>query len=302
MMIGSCFTENICKKLVDLKYQVCQNPHGIIFNPVSVAACLRDLARNQLYTQDHLFYLHDGWHSWLHHSRFSDPEPEQALHKMNTAIQEAHNFAKRAKWLVITLGSAFAYRHTEMDMHVSNNHRAPHQDFTKELLDTEFITTQLQQGIEQVRALNPTLKVIFTISPVRHLRDGVIDNNRSKARLIESVHRICESVPDCYYFPSYEIVIDELRDYRFYDTDMAHPNYQATNYVWQRFQDALIPASDVALLQDLEQLRLAMQHKPFNENSAAHSAFKQAMLQKIVALQARAPYLDLSAEASYFGS
>jgi hypothetical protein len=296
LMIGSCFTENICKKLVELKYDVCQNPHGIIFNPVSVAACLRDVARGQLYTQAHLFELNDGWHSWLHHSRFSAVTPDEALSKMNEAIQSAHQFCKGAEWMIITLGSAFAYRLNDLDMHVSNNHRAPHQWFTKELLEVPFIVAQLKKGIAQLRELNKNLKVIFTISPVRHLRDGVIDNNRSKARLIEAVHQLCSEVEACSYFPSYEIVIDELRDYRFYDIDLAHPNYQATNYVWQRFVETCIDDSDTALLGELEQIRLALQHRPFNPHSEAHRQFVSSILQKIDAIAAQRPHIDFSSD------
>jgi hypothetical protein len=273
MMIGSCFTENICKKMLDYKYQICQNPHGIIFNPVSVSTCMKHIAECRQYTEEHLFYLNDGWHSWLHHSRFSDPDKIVALQKMNEAMQQAHEFAKETDWLVVTLGSSFAYRHKEMDMHVSNNHRAPHQWFDKELLEVPYIIAQLERGIESIRKLNGDIKIIFTISPVRHLRDGVIDNNRSKARLIESVHQICAQQQNCFYFPSYEIVIDELRDYRFYDIDLAHPNYNATEYVWQRFKQTYIAPQDVALLDEIESINAALHHKPFNADSEAHAKF-----------------------------
>jgi hypothetical protein len=292
LMIGSCFTENICKKLVDYKYQVCQNPQGIIFNPVSVSTCIKHIAEAREYGEEHLFYLNDGWHSWLHHSRYSSPEKETALGKMNKAMQEAHLFAQQAEWLIVTLGSSFAYRHKDMDMHVSNNHRAPHQWFDKELLDISFINAQLTQAIDAIRKLNPSIKIIFTISPVRHLRDGVIDNNRSKARLIESVHQICAEQQGCFYFPSYEIVIDELRDYRFYDIDLAHPNYTATDYVWQRFLHTYIAPQDHELLSEIESISTALHHKPFNPNSAAHQKFVEATQQKIFAVQQKWPHVQ----------
>jgi GSCFA family len=276
MMIGSCFTENICKKMVDYKYQVCQNPQGIIFNPVSVSTCIKHIAECRQYNEEHLFYLNDGWHSWLHHSRFSDPDKTVALQKMNTAMHEAHAFATQADWLIVTLGSSFAYRHKEMDMHVSNNHRAPHQWFDKELLDVPYIIAQLERAIASIRKINSNIKIIFTISPVRHLRDGVIDNNRSKARLIESVHQICAQQTQCFYFPSYEIVIDELRDYRFYDIDLAHPNYTATDYVWQRFKQTYIAPQDLELLDEIESISTALNHKPFNAESEAHGKFVAA--------------------------
>jgi hypothetical protein len=301
-LIGSCFTEHIGKRFAIRKMSMMQNPHGILFNPISVCASLRDVMRNQVYTQDHLLQLHEMWHSWSFHSRYSGVTPQDALQKMNTSVQEAHTFLQQSKWLIITLGSAFAYRHNELDMHVSNNHRAPADWFTKELLDVDFITANLQNTITDLQVFNPALKIIFTISPVRHIRDGVIENNRSKARLIEAVHTLVNNNNCCYYFPSYEIVIDELRDYRFYDADLVHPNYAATEYVWQKFKEVAIDKSSYALMEELQEIYMAMQHKTQNPTSKAHAQFLKNNLAKCHQLLVQHPFLDLKDEIHYFSN
>jgi hypothetical protein len=300
LLIGSCFTENMGKKLSDRKMVNLQNPHGILFNPVSIAACIRDLIRQQEYTQEHLFFLHDAWHSWLHHSRFSGNTPDEALEKMNSAIKEAHQFAKEANWAILTLGSAFAYRNLELDMHVSNNHRAPAQWFQKELLEIDFIKSLLQTQIEALKNFNPNINILLTISPVRHLRDGLIENNRSKARLIEAVHQVCAEVDYCHYFPSYEIVIDELRDYRFYDIDFAHPNYLATEYVWEQFKASCVAEDDYTLLDELYKINIALQHRSRNPSGAPHRSFLELHLEKCKQLLLQYPSLDLDKELKYF--
>jgi hypothetical protein len=302
MLVGSCFTENMGEKLTDRMFNTYQNPHGIIFNPVSVWSSMRDVLRQQVYTADHLFQFNEQWHSWSHHSKFSGNRPEEALQKMNTAIIQAHQFLQQSKWLIITLGSAFAYRHNALDMHVSNNHKAPAPWFTKELLDLGFMQPNLQKMVDELIQFNPQLNIIFTISPVRHLRDGVINNNRSKARLVEVVHAIVNTNPKCHYFPSYEIVIDELRDYRFYDIDFAHPNYLATQYVWEHFVNTAIDNSQHELLEKLYKITLAKKHKSFNPNGIGHQNFLKMQIEICVALQKECSFLSLSPILNYFTS
>jgi hypothetical protein len=301
MLIGSCFTENMGKKLDDRFFTTYQNPHGILFNPVSVHACIQDIVRGTIYTNQNLFYLHEQYHSWLHHTRFSGNTAEQALQKINNSIAVAHNFLGNTKHIIITLGSAFAYRHNELDMHVSNNHRAPSQWFTKELLPIGFIQNLLQRSVDLLLSVNPTMNIIFTISPVRHLRDGVVQNNRSKARLIEAVHEVVNNNEDCCtYFPSYEIVMDELRDYRFYDADMAHPNYSATNYVWEKFTQACINQNCLELMDELQAITTAFNHKAQNQGSQAHNNFLNTYYNKCLALKQQYPYLNLEQQLHYF--
>jgi hypothetical protein len=300
-LIGSCFTENITSKLAQSGFRTLQNPHGILFNPASVLKCIEDIATQKVYTESDLFYLHEAYHSWYHHSRFSGITAAEALHKINTSIAEAKQFISAANIVVLTLGSAFAYRHLEKNILVSNNHRAPSQEFEKTLLPIDQIQSMLEQCIRLLHTIHPAIRVVFTISPVRHLRDGVIDNNRSKARLLEAVHSITEQHKDqTIYFPSYEIVMDELRDYRFYDIDFAHPNYTATQYVWERFKAIAIDHSCHALMEKLQQIHIAKNHRSSNPSSIAHQDFLQKHLALCKALQEEFPYLDLSEEIGYF--
>src|SRR3954470_20985663 len=256
MIVGSCFTEHIGDKLQELKFSVLQNPNGILFDPRSVAYSLVSYVHNKQYSKEELFYHNEIWQSWQHHSRFSHIDAQACLELVNASQQEAHHFLKEAEWLVITLGSAFSYHLTEQSPadcrkgvghvrtneyvdvpggEVANCHRGPSQWFYKHLMSIEEIHTSLDGCIHQLWQFNPKLKILFTISPVRHIRDGVVENNRSKARLIEVVHHLVNKFDGLYYFPAYEIVIDVLRDYRFYDIDMVHPNYQATQYVLRQF-------------------------------------------------------------------
>jgi hypothetical protein len=297
-LVGSCFTEHMTRFLGNAKFQVAENAHGILFNPLSVVKSLQDVIEKKLYNEDDLFYLNEYWHSWYHHSDFSDLKTENVLQKMNSTIEQHHHFLKEAKYLIITLGSAFAYKHLEQDIYVSNNHRAPHHWFRKDLLEIETIKNELLSLQSKLYAFNKNCKVIFTISPVRHSRDGVIENNRSKARLIEAVHRIS----DTYYFPSYEMVIDELRDYRFYDIDLVHPNFAATQYVWEKFMTYCIDSQCYPLIKEMEELSKAMRHKPKSNESLAHQKFLHSFLEKTQTLQSRYPHLDFTREIEYFSN
>lgn len=297
-LTGSCFTEHISRFLGNAKFPTCENSHGILFNPLSVCKGLQDIASNKKYVETELFQLDEYWHSWFHHSDFSDLKKENTLTKINETIEMHHQFLKNASRVIITLGSAFAYFHLKDGFYVSNNHRAPSQWFRKDLLSIEAITHELKATQELLKNLNPKLQFIYTISPVRHARDGVIENNRSKARLLEAVH----SLEDAYYFPAYELVIDILRDYRFYDVDMVHPNYQATSYVWEQFVEHCISTETLPLLKKLEQITKAKNHKPKSTESQAHKKFMQEHFELCTLLQSQNPILDLHEELQYFGT
>ncbi len=296
LLTGSCFTEHMSNFLSRAKIRSMQNSHGIMFNPLSLCVALRDIVEAKKYTQQDLFFHNEYWHSWNHHSDFSFRDPEQAIANINKSIQTQHEFLKQADVLIITLGSAFAYYHLEEKRYVSNNHRTPLNWFRKDLLSSEFMIQELQQCMDALKKINPTLQCIFTISPVRHTRDGVIENNRSKARLLETVHALKE----IYYFPSYEIMIDVLRDYRFYDSDLVHPNYQATQYIWEQFLTHCIHPDAKLVIEQCEKLFKAMHHKPKDANSLAHAAFKKENLQLCQSLQQAYPYINLQQEIDYF--
>ena len=308
LLIGSCFTEHIGNALGDLKFAICQNPNGILFGPDAVCKSLLSYIGNKKYTEADLFQLNEVWNSWQHHSRFSNINADEAVRIINESQRVAHNFLKKADWLIITLGSSFSYRVTSnADLAsensgdgVANCHRAPVNWFTKEMLEIEDIKSMLEDCLKQLKQYNPELKFIFTVSPVRHIRDGVVENNRSKARLIEAVHHLTTKFESAYYFPAYELVIDVLRDYRFYDIDLVHPNYPATEFVLEKFADSCIVEEAQQLMQEVKKIVIARKHKAFQPETKAHKQFLITHFEKVKALQEKYSFLDLSDELEYF--
>ena len=301
LLIGSCFTEQIGSKLSNHKFSVFDNPNGILFNPVSITNSITPYIDNRQYTEADLFYQNECWNSWEHHSRFSNPDATECLKGINESQSKANAFLKKADWLLITLGSAFVYE-LENKQVVANCHKVPTDKFIKRLLHVEEVITGLQQMIEKTKGFNPDIKIIFTISPVRHLRDGFVENNRSKATLIQAVYHLTEKNADCFYFPAYELIIDDLRDYRFFAEDMVHPNYAATNYVWEKFIATCIDESSQQLMKEIAVIVAAKNHKPFNPTSQQHKKFLQTNLEKVKKLQQQFSYLNLDEEAAYFMS
>jgi hypothetical protein len=300
LLTGSCFTEHIGNFLSDVKFNVLQNPNGILFDPISVSSSLVSYIQNRQYKEEDLFYLNEVWNSWQHHSRFSKTDKNECLKNINQSQNEAHTFLKEADWLIITLGSAFTYKLADDLSAVANCHKAPAPNFSKHLNTIEEIITTLDNTIHQLFYFNNKLKIIFTISPVRHLRDGVVDNNRSKSRLIEAVHHLVNKFDRLYYFPAYELVVDVLRDYRFYDVDLAHPNYAATQFVLENFSAICFDDSTKQLLEEMKTIMIAKKHKPFNPQSELHKKFLQQHFDKVKHLQAQHPYLDLERDLEYF--
>ena len=308
LLLGSCFTENIGDKLVVHKFSVLQNPNGILFNPVSVKEAVENYIDNKVITENDLFYLNEGYHSWQHHSRFSGTTKEDAVQKINTSTNTAHHYLKETDVVIITLGSAWVYELTAKAANVkagdvaANNHKAPADWFNRRLLTNAEVIDLLHATILQLQQFNPFIKIIFTISPVRHLREGFVENNRSKAALINAVHAAAEHFENVFYFPAYELVIDDLRDYRFYAEDMVHPNYAATNYVWEKFVTACIDEPSQELMKQINEINAAINHKPFNETSVAHQAFKLKYWNILQSMQQKYPYLHLTEQINYFAT
>jgi hypothetical protein len=302
LLIGSCFTENMSERLAAHKFRVLSNPHGILFNPLSVAQSLDSYIDNKQYTETDLFPLNELWNSWDHHTRFSHIDKAAALQGINHSQAEASKFIKDAGWVIITLGSAFQYYLQDSGKHVANNHRAPAQWFEKRLLDIDTIVNTLWATLEKIIATNPGVQILFTISPVRHIRDGVIDNNRSKARLIEAVHQLCAKFQQAHYFPAYELVIDILRDYRYYDIDFVHPNYLATSFVWEQFVNSCIDPATKQLMKEVQELSTARNHRPRFPETEGHRKFMESYAAKAQTLAGQHPYLDLHEEIAYFSS
>jgi hypothetical protein len=308
LLIGSCFTEHIGNALQELKFSVLQNPNGILFGPDAVCKSLQSYIQNKKYSAADLFELNEVWNSWQHHSRFSNMSSAEAVRIINESQQTAHDFLKQTDWLVITLGSSFSYRLTPYSKvasqsigdGVANCHRAPANWFTKEMLEIDDIKSMLEDCLNQLKEFNSKLKFIFTVSPVRHIRDGVVENNRSKARLIEAVHYIVNKYDNAYYFPAYELVIDVLRDYRFYDIDLVHPNYPATEFVLEKFAENCINDEAQELMQEVKKIIIARKHKAFQPATQAHKQFLISHFEKVKILQEKYPFLDMKEELVYF--
>lgn len=306
LLVGSCFTENMGNYLRKFKFSVLDNPSGIVFNPVSVVKTLHRILRNEPVTQADVFYYLDCYHSWEYHSNFSDPAAENCIAKMNAATQRAHDFLSKSSMLIITLGSAWVYQLTaaapgfQPDTIVANNHKGPANWFEKKLLDPAEIIKSFSELINRLYAFNPSLQIMFTVSPVRHLREGLINNNRSKAALIQAVHALADQYNNVSYFPAYELVVDELRDYRFYAEDLTHPNYQATRYVWEKFVEYCLQEEAKTLLPKVQDILLAFQHRPLHPGTSQHQQFLLHYAEKTRALQSQYPSLDLKSELAYF--
>jgi hypothetical protein len=314
MLTGSCFTEHIGHALQELKFDTLQNPNGILFDPASVAGSLVSYIHNQQYAEDDLVFFNEVWQSWQHHSVFSHTDRTACLTAINASQTRAHRFLKTAKWLIVTLGTSFSYRlandagadaypdPNSVARPVANCHRAPAKDFQKHLMTIGEIESVLEDCLRQLFHYNAHLQVIFTVSPVRHIRDGVIENNRSKARLIEAVHRMVNEFDKACYFPAYELVVDVLRDYRFYDADLVHPNYQATQFVLEKFTRHFIDASSQQVMEEIKKIVIARKHKPFQPSTLAHKRFLQDHWQKTSELALRYPFLDLTGELEFFSA
>ena len=308
LFVGSCFSEHIGTGLSDLKFDVLQNPHGILFSPDAITQAFNDYCSARVYGQQDLFELDGIWYSWNHHSRFSDPNPAVVLQRINNSIQQAHQFIKQANFLIVTLGSSFSYRLTDsakrackqVNDPVANCHRAPANWFCKELMPIDHLVKSFSFAIQQIKKLNPSLSIFFTISPVRHIRDGVQDNNRSKARLFETIQQLEELDTSLYYFPAYELVVDILRDYRFYDVDLVHPNYAATTFVIDHFMKTCLSPKAQDLAEQIKKIQLAYRHRPQHSNSPSHHQFLTQFSEKADTLQKNYPFLDFSDELKHF--
>jgi len=300
LLAGSCFTEHIGVHLSEMKFDVLQNPNGILFDPLSVAQSLVSYLEPVVYGPEDLFFHNELWQSWKHHGQFADTDREKALAKINQSQQHAHQFLKQADWLIITLGSAFVYFLKDLNTNVANCHRAPANWFTKKLLPVDEMLAAMDETLHRLIDFNPKLQFIFTISPVRHIRDGVIENNRSKSRLIEVAHQLVNKFNRTYYFPAYELVIDVLRDYRFYDKDLVHPNYMATSFVLENFMDKYVLPESRLLAEEIRKIQISRKHRPLHPDTDAHRRFLQEQVLKTLELAAKYPFIDFKEELAFF--
>ena len=308
MLVGSCFTDHMSNRLAQHKFKVLENPNGIIFNPLSIQRSVQSYINNKLYTQKDIFYFNELWTSWDHHSKFSHPDAAVCLQQINSSVHQAHHFLQHCDWLILTLGSSFLYELVNdslgghIGMLAANCHKVPAQQFVHRLGKYTEIAAGLHELVSSVHTYNKNCNIIFTISPVRHYREGLVENNRSKALLHTVVDEMINTYKNVYYFPAYELVIDDLRDYRFYAEDLVHPNYQATQYVWEKFAAACIDEESRGIMKHLSAIHISKNHKPFHAGSVQHKQFLSNMFLKTEQLAKQYPFLGLAEELRYFSA
>ena len=273
MFVGSCFAENTGTLFQEHFFNSLINPFGVLYNPVSIAAFIEQVLSKKLLSKKDLIEYKGLWHSFLHHSSFSGHDRKKVLKKINENIEKANSFILKADFLFITLGTAFIYELKETGKIVANCHKLPASFFERRLMGIAEIEILMFRIFEKLHNLNSNLKIVLTISPVRHLKDGAIGNNLSKSSLIVATQRLVNKLDFVYYFPSYEIVLDELRDYRFYAEDLTHPNNIAVKYIWEKLNNAFFGDETKQLLKKIDKLNNALNHRPFNPYSDEFEKF-----------------------------
>lgn len=299
-MFGSCFTEHIGQKLMDLKFNIDTNPFGIIFNPISIAGLLNRVNSNIPFTKQDVFEHDKLWFCYECHSSINAKTSSDLLNKLNHQLETLHEALRKWDFLFITFGSAYYYNYLPSQTTVANCHKLPQHLFEKKLADLNELNSMYSELIQKLVSSNPKLNILVSVSPVKHLRDGIIENNLSKSTLLLLSNHISKKYTNCSYFPSYEFVNDDLRDYRFYEQDMAHPNKQAINYVWEKFSSCYFNKTTSELNEQLTSIHQAFQHKVLKADSDEFKNFKLSMHQKCINIQKQFSFIDLSKEINYF--
>ncbi len=299
LLVGSCFAENIGNKLKESFFKCRMNPFGIMYNPISIETSIKRVCTGEPFQENNLFYANERWNSFKHHSKYSGISPTKTLAAINQSLAEAHEWIKQSNFLFISFGTAWVFRHKESNEIVGNCHKLASNLFVRERLSIEEVVRSQTALIAKIRELNPTIKVIYTLSPVRYLKDGMHENQLSKSILLLAIEHL-KTLKDIYYFPAYEIQMDDLRDYRFYAEDLTHPNDLAVKYIWEKFQQSYMKEETCILSEKLLQLHKAMQHRVFNKDSVSHQKFKKSNLKKIAQIESNHPEIDLKIAKEYF--
>jgi lysophospholipase L1-like esterase len=294
--MGSCFSENIGKAFQKYKFDILINPFGQQYNPLSIAYAIDRICHLQVYTETELVQHHELYHSFDHHSDFSKPGLTETKDFINANLVQAHEQLKTSDVLFLTFGTAHVFSLPETEKIVSNCHKLPTSHFSKRMLEVLEIVAALDQAIAQIRNLNPNIQIILTVSPVRYFAFGIEENTLSKSLLFIAIQQLRKLRTDLYYFPAYEIVMDELRDYRYFAEDMLHPNHQATRYVWEVLKETMIDIANRKTMDEVDEIVRAANHKPRNPHSEAHKQFISKYKEKILNLQERFPAMNFQSE------
>ncbi|HWS61001.1 MAG TPA: GSCFA domain-containing protein [Flavobacterium sp.] len=306
LSLGSCFAENMADKLAYFKLQNTCNPFGILFHPLAIEKLIDFAVSGKQFSEKDIFFQNERWHCFDAHSDLSNSSQSALIANLNAIVTATKLQLQVASHIIITYGTSWVYRNISTDKIVANCHKVPQKEFSKEILSVETIEKSIQNTLDLIQKINPNVNFIFTVSPVRHLKDGFVENQLSKAHLITAIHKILESAPEpkgrtgeaicnlqpTIYFPSYEIIMDELRDYRFYAEDMIHPNSVAIDYIWERFSETTISEESHLIMKDVETVQKGLQHRPFNPNSESHQQFLMKLKDKIEKLQNQFPQIQ----------
>lgn len=292
LSLGSCFAVNMAEKLDYFKFNNSCNPLGILFHPLAIEKLISFAVLQKTFTEKDVFFYNERWHSFDVHSDLSNANKEDLIHNLNQIIKKAHQELTEATHIIITYGTSWVYRVKESNAVVANCHKVPQKQFSKELLSIEIIKESIKNTIDLIASINPEVKIIFTVSPVRHIKDGFVENQWSKSNLISSLHNTLNTV-NCKlqtgYFPSYEIMMDELRDYRFYAEDMLHPNQIAIDYIWERFSENYISKEGITVMNDISEIQKGLSHRSFNPDSEQHRTFLSKLNSKIKRIEEKWP-------------
>ncbi|WP_432411705.1 GSCFA domain-containing protein [Rasiella sp. SM2506] len=294
LLLGSCFTENIGGKLDYFKFQNLQNPFGIVFHPLAIQNLVQRAVTNEKFTEADVFERDGQWFSFETHSSVTATSKKDLVVVLNAKLKEFSAYLSEASHIIFTFGTAWVYRHIASDAVVANCHKVPQQNFEKELLSVAKISASIEKTVLLISEINPSAISLITVSPVRHIKDGFIENGRSKAHLIAGIHQFIHPQSKIhhqksYYFPSYELMMDELRDYRFYAEDMLHPNATAIQYIWEKFKLVWIASETEPLQKEIDTIQRGLQHRAFDPKSASYKKFRTDLDNKIRSLEKKLP-------------
>jgi hypothetical protein len=298
LMFGSCFIENVGRLLIGNKFKANLNPFGVLYNPQSISQALQLLVNEPVFTVDDIFEYKGLYHSFFHHSSFSHSDKEKCLGQINRKLKQASDDLRQADVLFITFGTAYVFRNKESGEVVGNCHKLPADYFDRYRLNVGDIVEDWSNLLKQLKGINPSLQVVFTVSPIRHLKDGAHDNQLGKSVLLLAIDELCRSDKSLHYFPSYEIVLDELRDYRFYNEDMVHPNSVAVRYIWERLAATYMHNGTHLIINEWRKILLALNHRPLNADSEEYKLFLRQTLLKLKVFNEKYPYICCEGEIS----
>ena len=300
LFLGSCFTENIGNRMTDLKFPTIVNPFGVLYNPVSIRLALEILLDNRDFNEKDLGFFNGQWFSFYHDTEFSNPDKDKCLKKINSALNKAREHFINAQYLLITFGTAWVYEYIKTKKVVSNCHKIPAKEFKRYKIGVEDIFVNWAKLINRIEDFNPNLKIVFSVSPVRHWKDGAIENQLSKSTLVLGIHQLKKLFDNVEYFPAYEIMMDDLRDYRFYADDMLHPSGMAIDYIWDHFSKTYFEKETFDIIKEINQIIQAKNHRPLNPTTENHQKFVENQISKVQELSKKYSFIDFENELRYF--